>query len=95
MDLDQETVKRIATLARIKLVPEQIESMLQDLNRILHFIDELDEVDTSHVDLLAGKVLPTLSFRQEVVDDGGYVDKILANAPEEACNMFIVPKVIE
>ncbi len=95
MDLDQETVKRIATLARIKLDSEQIEPMLHDLNRILHFIDELDQVDTSHVDLLADQMVSTLSFRQDVVNDGGYVDKILANAPEAACNMFIVPKVIE
>ena len=82
-------------LARIKLNPEQTDSMLHDLNRILHFIDELDEIDTSQVDLLAKQTLPTVSFRKDTVNDGGYVDKILVNAPEVACNMFVVPKVVE
>jgi aspartyl-tRNA(Asn)/glutamyl-tRNA(Gln) amidotransferase subunit C len=95
MSLDQKTVKRIATLARIKLNPDRIESLQHDLNRILDFIEELNEVDTSQVDLLGDGTFSTLSFRKDTVNDGGYVDKILSNAPEVACNMFVVPKVVE
>ncbi len=95
MSLNQETVKRIATLARLKLSPEQSESMEQDLNRILSFINQLDEVDTSHIDAMAGVNTPSMPMRQDVVDDGNCIEKILANAPEVACNMFVVPKVVE
>ncbi|HUX79990.1 MAG TPA: Asp-tRNA(Asn)/Glu-tRNA(Gln) amidotransferase subunit GatC [Alphaproteobacteria bacterium] len=95
MSLDQETVKRIATLARLKLSDERIGPMQQDLNRILHFIEQLNEVDTSSVEALAGVNIPSMPFRKDVVNDGGYVEKILANAPEVACNMFVVPKVVE
>lgn len=95
MSLDQATVKRIATLARLKLSDERIVSMQQDLNHILHFIDQLNEVDTSHVENMKYVAQASMPFRQDVVNDGNYVEKILANAPEVACNMFVVPKVVE
>jgi aspartyl-tRNA(Asn)/glutamyl-tRNA(Gln) amidotransferase subunit C len=95
MSLDQETVKRIATLARLKLADDRMGPMQQDLNRILQFIDQLNEVDTSKVEAMAGVNTPAMPFRKDVVNDGGYVEKILLNAPEVACNMFVVPKVVE
>ena len=95
MSLDQETVKRIAALARLKLSEERMKPMQQDLNHILHFIDQLNEVDTSQVEPMAGVNTPAMPFRKDVVNDGNYVEKILENAPEVACNMFVVPKVVE
>lgn len=95
MSLDQEAVKRIATLARLKLSEDRIGPMQQDLNHILHFIDQLNEVDTSQVEPMAGVNTPAMPFRKDVVNDGNYVEKILENAPEVACNMFVVPKVVE
>ncbi len=94
MSLDEKTVKRIATLARLKLSEDRMGPMQQDLNRILQFIDQLNEVETSHVVPMAGVNIP-LPRRQDVINDGQYVEKILANAPEVACNMFVVPKVVE
>jgi aspartyl-tRNA(Asn)/glutamyl-tRNA(Gln) amidotransferase subunit C len=95
MSLDQATIKRIATLARLKLSEDRIGPMQQDLNRILQFIDQLNEVDTSQADAVAGVNVPAMPMRKDVVNDGNYVEKILANAPEVACNMFVVPKVVE
>jgi len=95
MSLDQETVKRIATLARLKLSADRIGPMQQDLNNILHFIDQLNEVDTLQVEPMAGASTPMMPFRVDQVNDGNYVEKIVANAPEVACNMFVVPKVVE
>lgn len=95
MSLDQTTVKRIATLARLKLNNDRIGPMQQDLNRILHFIDQLNEVVTTHVEAMAGVNTPAMPWRQDVVNEGDKVDKILANAPEVACHMFVVPKVVE
>ena len=95
MSLDQEAVKRIATLARLKLNEDRIGPMQKDLNHILHFIDQLNQVDTAHVEPMAGVNTPAMPFRKDVVNDGNYVEKILENAPEVACNMFVVPKVVE
>ena len=95
MSLDQETIKRIATLARLKLKTERIAPMQQDLNNILQFIDQLNEVDTSHVEAMVGGGGATMPFRVDQIDDGNCVQKILENAPEVTCNMFVVPKVVE
>ena len=95
MSLDQEAVKRIATLARLNLSHDRIDPMKEDLNRILYFIDQLNEADTSCVEALEGVNVPSMPFRQDVVNAGNCVEKILTNAPEVACNMFVVPKVVE
>lgn len=95
MSLDQTAVKRIATLARLKLSDDRIGPMQQNLNRILEFIDQLNEVDTSAVDPIAGVNIPFMPMRKDAITDGNCVDKILDNAPEMACNMFVVPKVVE
>lgn len=95
MSLDQETVKRIATLARLKLSGDRMGPMQHDLNNILHFIDQLNEVDTSQVEAMVGGNRAIMPFRPDQVTDGNCVEKILANAPEMTCNMFVVPKVVE
>jgi len=95
MSLDQEAVKRIATLARLKLSEDRIGPMQQDLNNILHFIDQLNEVDTSHTQEMVGGNKAIMPFRPDQITDGYCVDKILSNAPDVACNMFVVPKVVE
>jgi len=95
MSLDQETVKRIATLARLKLTSDRMGPMQHDLNQILHFIDQLNEVDTSQVEPIAGVNTSSMPLRKDEITDGDKVEKVLANAPEVACNMFVVPKVVE
>lgn len=95
MSLDQETVKRIATLARLKLDAERIGPMQQDLNKILDFIDQLNEVDTSAVESMMNGSITSMPFRADIVNDGNCIDKVLSNAPEVMCHMFVVPKVVE
>ncbi len=95
MSLDLQTVKRIAFLSRLKVGEDQLESVRDDLNNILGFIDQLNEVNTEGVDPMVGVGAPELPMREDRVTDGGYVDKILANAPDQAGNMFVVPKVVE
>jgi aspartyl-tRNA(Asn)/glutamyl-tRNA(Gln) amidotransferase subunit C len=95
MSLDRETVKRIATLARLKLSDDRVGPMQQDLNRILHFIDQLNEVDTSSIEAITGGNIPSLPFRQDTVTEDNKREEVLSNAPEVACHMFVVPKVVE
>lgn len=95
MSLDLETVKRISFLARLKVDDAQLENVRDDLNNILGFIDQLNEVDTEGVEPMVGVGAQEMPMREDRVTDGGYVEKILANAPEKAANMFVVPKVVE
>jgi aspartyl-tRNA(Asn)/glutamyl-tRNA(Gln) amidotransferase subunit C len=95
MTLDLETVKRIAFLSRLKVDDSQAEAVRDDLNSILGFIDQLNEVDTQGVDPMIGVGAEEMPMREDLVNDGGYVDRVLANSPETAANMFVVPKVVE
>ena len=95
MSLDPATVRRIATLARIHVEDTELASLAAELNSILGWIEQLNEVNVDGVEPLTGAQQMALKMREDVVTDGGYPDRILANAPERAGDFFVVPKVVE
>jgi len=95
MPLDKPAVARIATLARIRVPDAELEAVAGELDRILHWVEQLNEVDTTGVEPLASITGAKLPRRADQVSDGNCRDKILANAPESAHGFFTVPKVVE
>ena len=95
MPLDKATVSHISRLARIKVDDMQLETMVGELNNIFSWIEQLNEVDTNGVDPLASVTGHSLPLRGDVVGDGAYPERVLANAPDRVSNFFSVPKVLE
>ena len=95
MALDKATVARIATLARIEVPEEEQAHLAGELSQILSWIEQLNEVDTTGVEPMAGVAAMRLPMREDRVTDGDRRDQILANAPETAHGFFTVPKVVE
>jgi aspartyl-tRNA(Asn)/glutamyl-tRNA(Gln) amidotransferase subunit C len=98
MSLDTATVRRIAALARIRLEEEEVARLQGELNSILGWIEQLQEVDTEGVEPMAGGTpegIAAMPMREDVVTDGGIAEKILANAPDREGPYFAVPKVVE
>lgn len=95
MSLDHATVRRIATLARIRVEEHEVDGLRTQLNGILGWIEQLNEVDVTGIEPLAGAAHMALKMRDDVVTDGGYPDKVLSNAPDRAGNFYAVPKVVE
>ncbi|GAN77818.1 Asp-tRNA(Asn)/Glu-tRNA(Gln) amidotransferase subunit GatC [Acidisphaera rubrifaciens] len=95
MSLDAATVRRIASLARIGVGEDEIEGLRTQLNSILGWIEQLNEVDVTGIAPLTGAAQMALKMRDDVVTDGGDPDGVLANAPERAGDFFVVPKVVE
>ncbi len=95
MSVDIETVRRVARLARIAVTSEEAERMTGELNQILGFVEQLNEVDVSGVEPMTSVIPMRLKERQDVVTAGGIPEDIVANAPATAENFFLVPKVIE
>ncbi|MEX2452175.1 MAG: Asp-tRNA(Asn)/Glu-tRNA(Gln) amidotransferase subunit GatC [Rhodospirillales bacterium] len=95
MALDQETVRRIAYLARIRVPEESLDGLAGELSGILGWIEQLNEVDTTGVEPLASVAEVTLPRREDIVSDGNYPERVLANAPESDDGFFAVPKVVE
>ncbi|WP_208432896.1 Asp-tRNA(Asn)/Glu-tRNA(Gln) amidotransferase subunit GatC [Bartonella taylorii] len=95
MSVDQETVKRIAHLARIAVHEDEAERMTKELNVILGFVEQLNEVDVSRVEPLTSVMPMTLRMREDSITDGDKVADIVANAPVTEENFFLVSKIIE
>jgi aspartyl-tRNA(Asn)/glutamyl-tRNA(Gln) amidotransferase subunit C len=95
MSVDLKTVKRVAHLARIALEEGEAEKMQGELNAILGFVEQLDEVDVSGVEPMTSVVQMQMKKREDVVTDGNKAGDIVANAPAHEDHFFMVPKVIE
>lgn len=95
MSVDIQTVKKVASLARIAISDDDAERLAPELSNILGWIEQLGEVDTSSVQPMTAVIPNTLRLRDDVVTDGGVRDDVLANAPQAEHGFFAVPKVIE
>ncbi|MBV7259222.1 MULTISPECIES: Asp-tRNA(Asn)/Glu-tRNA(Gln) amidotransferase subunit GatC [Erythrobacter] len=100
MSVDKQTVAKIASLARIKMGDEQLETMVPELNNILEWVEQLGEVNVDGVEPMSAVIPNELRLRDDVIDAdpktaGGRRDDVLANAPAAEHGFFGVPKVIE
>lgn len=95
MSVDQKTVKRVAKLARIKVSDAEAAALQDELNAILGFVEQLNEVDVEGVEPMTSVTPLAMKKRQDRVSDGGKADDIVANAPEAEDHYFVVPKVVE
>ena len=95
MSVDQATVRRIARLARIRISDNEVPKLEGELNRILDWIELLGEVDTENVEPMTSVVSMQMRKREDTVTDGGYPERVTANAPQSDDNFFMVPKVVE
>lgn len=95
MAVDREVVTRIATLARIDVPEADLDRLAGELSNILGWVEQLSEVDTEGVPPMSAVTPMPLRRRKDEVTDGGYPDKVLANAPAPRGAFFAVPKVVE
>jgi aspartyl-tRNA(Asn)/glutamyl-tRNA(Gln) amidotransferase subunit C len=95
MQVDEETVRRIARLARIRITDAEAKALEKELSGILDWVKQLDEVDTSNAEPMTRVTPMTLKRRPDVVNDGEMAEAIVQNAPLSADHFFLVPKVVE
>ena len=95
MTINKEAVKKISKLSRIASNDEFETSMIKDLNTILKFVDQLNEVDTKDIEPLSSVAEQKLFQREDVVKKMNEKEEILKNSPHKNENYFVVPKVIE
>ena len=95
MSVDLETVKRVAKLSRIALDDARAEKMQGELNGILGFVEQLNEVDVDGVEPMTSVVQMEMRKRVDEVTDGNKAEDVTINAPASEDHFFMVPKVIE
>ena len=95
MSVDAATVRRISQLARIAVTDAEVPHLQGELNAMLAFVEQLQEVNVDGVEPMTSVMPVEMKKRHDVVNDGEIVDKVIANAPESEDHFFLVPKVVE
>ncbi|EFG36263.1 glutamyl-tRNA(Gln) amidotransferase subunit C [Brucella sp. NVSL 07-0026] len=95
MSVDISTVKRVAHLARIAVSEDDAERMTGELNAILGFVEQLNEVDVEGIEPMTSVTPMKMRMREDKVTDGGIAAAVVANAPVTEDNFFVVPKIVE
>ena len=92
--ISDETMEYVSILSKLELTGEEKEQAKKDMERMLDYIDKLNELDTTGVEPLS-HVFPVYNcFREDVVTNGDQSADLMANAPEQQDNQLVVPKTI-
>jgi aspartyl-tRNA(Asn)/glutamyl-tRNA(Gln) amidotransferase subunit C len=95
MKLSRADVQRVAVLARLRLTADEEIELTAQLDAILAYMDKLNEIDTSDVELFSHATATTNAFREDKVTNQPDADALLANAPDRDGTFFKVPKILE
>ena len=95
MSVDADTVRRVAHLARIAVAEEELVPLQGELNAILAFFAQLEEVNVDNVEPMTSVTPMAMKMRKDEVSDGGIADAIVKNAPAREDHFFLVPRVVE
>ncbi|NNE57610.1 MAG: Asp-tRNA(Asn)/Glu-tRNA(Gln) amidotransferase subunit GatC [Hellea sp.] len=93
--VDAETVRKIARLSRLHVDEDRLEPLAQELNGILGWIEQLNEVDVEGVEPMTSAVDVSAPLRADEITDGGIRDAVLANAPKKDSGFYVVPRSVE
>jgi len=95
MTIDNATVTKIASLARIRVEEHEKAKYAAQIGGIMKWIEQLNAVPTDGVEPLASVMDIPLPLRKDEITDGNKQPDILANAPEATSGFFAVPKIVE
>lgn len=95
MIIDKQTIHKVADLARIAIKEEEIDALIPDMNKILTFMEKLNELDTKGVEPLVYMNTEENVWREDVVKQEISVADGLKNAALHNEEFFLVPKIIE
>lgn len=95
MSITYDDVLHVAKLARLSLSEDEMQAYTQQLNNILKHIEQLQMLDTDHVEPTSHAIPLHNVVRQDKVEPSLVIDKVLLNAPESDEGQFKVPAVLE
>ncbi len=93
--VDAETVRKIARLSRLHVEEDRLQPLAEELNGILGWIEQLNEVDVEGVTPMTSAVEVAAPMRADEITDGGKREAVLANAPKSEDGFYVVPRSVE
>jgi aspartyl-tRNA(Asn)/glutamyl-tRNA(Gln) amidotransferase subunit C len=95
MSIDNQTVRKVSKLAKIKINEKEETKLIEELNNILGWVDELKKVDTEQIEPMLSVFNESMVMRKDEVSSEISDELVLKNAPESKSGFFVVPKVVE
>jgi aspartyl-tRNA(Asn)/glutamyl-tRNA(Gln) amidotransferase subunit C len=95
MSIDNQTVRKVSKLAKIKINEKEETKFIEELNNILGWVDELKKVDTEQIEPMLSVFNESMAMRKDEVSSEISDELVLKNAPESKSGFFVVPKVVE
>ena len=95
MSIDNKTVKKVSKLAKIRINEREESKLIEELNNILGWVDELKKVDTEKIEPMLSVFNESMVMRKDAVFSETSDELVLKNAPESKSGFFVVPKVVE
>ncbi|HKL25609.1 MAG TPA: Asp-tRNA(Asn)/Glu-tRNA(Gln) amidotransferase subunit GatC [Desulfuromonadales bacterium] len=95
MKISRAEVERVSRLARLALGEQEIDDLRRDMDQILGYVEQLNELDTVDIVPTAHAVPVENALRADLVRTGFSRDQALANAPVPDPTGFRVPRIIE
>ncbi|AOM78968.1 Asp-tRNA(Asn)/Glu-tRNA(Gln) amidotransferase subunit GatC [Pedobacter steynii] len=95
MTIDKQTIHKVADLARIAIEDKEVDTLMTDMNKILTFMEKLNELDTTGVAPLVYMNAEENVWREDQIKQEISVEDGLKNAARHNENFFMVPKIIE
>jgi aspartyl-tRNA(Asn)/glutamyl-tRNA(Gln) amidotransferase subunit C len=94
MSVNNKQVEQIAKLARLKFNENEIENLTKDMNKILDYIDQLNELNTDNIEPLSHPLDLSNVMREDKLIESISRQEVFKNAPSHNDEFFKVPKVI-
>jgi len=95
MQIDKETLYKLAHLARLEIQPEEEDRLLRDLSEMISFVEKLKEVNTEGVEPLTGMAHEVNQWREDVAGAHLTKEQALQNSPSPDADFFRVPKILD
>ena len=95
MSIDNKTVRKVSKLAKIRINEQEETKLIEELNNILGWVDELKKVDTEKIEPMLSVFNESMVMRKDEVFSETSDELVLKNAPESKSGFFVVPKVVE
>ena len=92
--ISSSDVRKVAQLARLELPDDQIELYTAQIEEILSYVDQLQEIDTKNVSPTTRAVEVVNAMREDLVDVKCIREEILNQAPHREGDFFRVPKIL-
>ena len=95
MSVSKKDVEHVANLARLEFNEIEKNSLMDDLNKVLGYIEKLEELDTENEDIIINPYYIENKFREDDIQKSLKVEEVISNAPQSLGGYIVVPKIID